>query len=98
MTDATTITVDCQPAGVGWRCTVTIGTGARASQHEVTVSDTDLARLAPMGTEVGSLVRASFEFLLEHESPELILRSFDLPAISRYFPDYEREIRLRLGG
>lgn len=98
MTDATAITVDCQPERDGWRCTVTIGTDAPASLHEVTVSAADLARLAPMTTKVESLVRASFEFLLEREPRESILRSFDLPLISRYFPEYEREIRQRLGG
>ena len=38
------------------------------------------------------LVRRSFVFLLEREPKESILRSFDLPVIGRYFPDYEREI------
>jgi hypothetical protein len=47
---------------------------------------------------VDDLVRASFGFLLEREPRESILRSFDLSAISRYFPEYEREIRQRLGG
>ena len=38
------------------------------------------------------MVRRSFEFLLEREPPESILRSFDLTVIGRYFPDYERVI------
>ena len=38
------------------------------------------------------LVRRSFAFLLEREPKESILRSFDLPVIGRYFPDYERTI------
>jgi len=37
------------------------------------------------------------EVLLEREPREAILRSFDLPAISRYFPEYQREIQRRLG-
>jgi hypothetical protein len=42
------------------------------------------------------LVEKSFEFLLEREPNTSILRSFDLPAIQRYFPEYERTIRTML--
>ena len=35
--------------------------------------------------------------VLEREPRESILRQFDLAAIARYFPEYEREIRRRLG-
>ena len=41
-------------------------------------------------------MKRSFEFLLEREPKELILRQFALPAIGRYFPDYPAEIRKRL--
>jgi len=41
-------------------------------------------------------VRRSFEFLLERESKDSILARFDLSVISRYFPEYEREIKRRL--
>jgi hypothetical protein len=41
-------------------------------------------------------VRRSFEFLLERESKESILSRFDLSLISRYFPEYEQEIKRRL--
>ena len=43
-------------------------------------------------------MRKSFEFLLEREPKESILRQFDLPLIGRYFPEYEREIKKRLSG
>ncbi len=36
------------------------------------------------------LVRHSFEFLLQRESKESILREFDLSVIQRYFPDYDQ--------
>ena len=39
---------------------------------------------------------ASFQFLLERESPNAILPKFDLRDISTYFHDYEEEIRKRL--
>jgi hypothetical protein len=34
--------------------------------------------------------------LLEREPKESILNRFDLSVISRYFPEYEREIKKRL--
>jgi hypothetical protein len=42
------------------------------------------------------LIEESFRFLLERESNTSILRSFRITDISRYFPEYEREIRRRL--
>ena len=50
------------------------------------------------GKEVSpeDLVRKSFEFLLERESKNQILRQFELPVISKYFPNYLDEIRKRL--
>jgi len=41
------------------------------------------------------LVRESFVFLLERESPGSILRSFSLDVIGRYFPEYPSEMRKR---
>lgn len=43
--------------------------------------------------EVEDLVRRSFEFLLEREPPESILRSFDLSVIARYFPEYDQRFK-----
>jgi hypothetical protein len=42
-------------------------------------------------------VRASFEFLLEHEPATSILRTFSLDVIGQYFPSYPADIRARLG-
>lgn len=42
---------------------------------------------------VQELVRRSFDFLLEREPPESILRTFDLAVIERYFPEYDSAIR-----
>lgn len=91
----TNIDVSCGPEADGWRCRVTVGGDPSTTTHEVDVSADDLARLAP-GTEVEALVEASFRFLLEREPRDAILRRFDLPVISRYFPEYETEIRRRV--
>ena len=45
-----------------------------------------------------TLIRASFEFLLEREPPSSILSRFSLEDIVRYFPDYPRQIAGRLPG
>lgn len=42
------------------------------------------------------LLEASFRFLLEREPKEAILRTFELPVIERYFPEYPQEILGRL--
>ena len=66
------------------------------SSHQVTLDPKDHARLAGATAEPEELIRKSFEFLLEREPKESILSRFDLSVISRYFPEYEREIKKRL--
>jgi len=66
------------------------------SSHLVTLDPKDHARLAGASVEPEKLIQKSFEFLLERESKESILSRFDLSVISRYFPEYEREIKSRL--
>jgi hypothetical protein len=66
------------------------------STHQVTLDPKDYARLAGAAVEPQELIRRSFQFLLEQEPKESILSRFDLSVISRYFPEYEREIKKRL--
>jgi len=79
----------------GSKYRVTVDEGGSKTEHEVTVTPADVARYAP-GASAERLLVASFEFLLEHESKESILRSFDLPVIERYFPEYARVIAKRV--
>jgi len=37
-------------------------------------------------------LEAAFRFLLDRETKESILRRFDVTVISRYFPEFEREM------
>ena len=97
MTDPTIPIVACQPIETGWHCTVVLGDDAGATTHEVSVDRDTLDDLAP-GTPPEELVRASFEFLLEREPREAIMRSFELPIIGRFFGDYRDEISRRLLG
>lgn len=72
---------------------VTVTEGDSSTTHEVTVSDMEVGRLGTgYGTEQ-EFIRACFEFLLAREPKEQILRRFDVTDISRYFPEFEREIR-----
>ena len=59
----------------------------------MTLTRDDFQRLTLSSGTPEALVRRSFEFLLKHERKESILKSFVLPDIGRYFPEYEREIR-----
>ena len=45
---------------------------------------------------VADLLRLSFEFLLDREPKESILRRFELPVIARYFPEYEQAMKHRI--
>ena len=64
--------------------------------HTVTVSPAYREKLTGGKVPAEQLVEKSFEFLLEREPNTGILRSFDLPTIQRYFPEYERTIRTML--
>ena len=74
---------------------VRINEGETVSTHLVTLDPKYRAKLAVNAVPSEELIRKSFEFLLERESKESILARFDLSVISRYFPEYEREIKKR---
>lgn len=80
--------------GTGWTCTVQVTEANGQTRHSVTLSRQDFDQLTNgKPTTPEELVKKSFEFLLERESKNQILRQFDLPAITRYFPEYPAEIR-----
>ncbi|HEU4894298.1 MAG TPA: hypothetical protein VFT85_00550 [Acidimicrobiia bacterium] len=73
------------------RFAVSIGEEGSGSHHEVTATDAQVAHLAP-GSDAADVVEASIRFLLDREPKESIMPRFDLDTISRFFPEYEREI------
>lgn len=73
---------------------VSVEDGSR-TEHVVTVTKADLERYAP-GATPERLLEASFEFLLEREPKESILRRFELPVIARYFPEYLQVVRRKV--
>ena len=94
---AAEITVETQKKGDAWECRVTVAEGKSQTVHTVVVERTYRDKLVGTGVAVERLVEKSFEFLLAREPKESILRSFQLPLIGRYFPEYENEIRRLLG-
>ena len=60
--------------------------------HTVTLSNSYYQKLSRGAVSPEKLIEKSFEFLLEREPNTSILRSFDLPVIGRYFPEYEKNI------
>lgn len=85
------IDVKCTPAATGHRCEVAVVDGGSSTHHKVEVSAAELDRWGT-GRSAEGLVRDSFRFLLYREPKESILREFKLSVITRYFPEYEREI------
>ena len=67
--------------------------GRNPTSHVVVVEPDYATRLTGGRLSSEELVRRSFEFLLEREPNTSILRSFELPVIARYFPEYETTIR-----
>jgi hypothetical protein len=79
-----------------YECQVTVKERGSQTRHKVTLKRADYERLTGGDVSPETLVVESFRFLLEREPKESILRSFDLTVISRYFPEFEREIASRL--
>jgi hypothetical protein len=75
---------------------VVVDEGGSTTRHQVTVRPSDVERYAP-GSTPAALVEASFEFLLEREPKESILRRFEITVIERYFREYPATIRTMLG-
>lgn len=69
-----------------------------ATEHDVTLSREYWKELTGERIPPEKLVERSFEFLLEREPKESILGSFDLPLITRYFPEYEEEMTHEVQG
>ena len=67
--------------------------GKTTTTHKVKVTASYYEKLTNKRVAPEVLVEKSFEFLLDRESNTSILRSFDLPVIGQYFPEYERVIR-----
>lgn len=94
----TDVDVACAAAGDGWACSVRVREDGATTEHEVAVRPAEATAHGVHGVDDAErLIRETFTFLLEREPKESILRTFDLDVVRGYFPEYEREIRRRLG-
>lgn len=90
-----TIQVEKKAEGEFW---VTVSEGRGQTSHRVSLSQDYYQKLTGGKVAAEKLVKKSFEFLLEREAKESILRQFDLKVIARYFAEYEREIAKLIAG
>jgi hypothetical protein len=62
------------------------------TRHDVTMTEEAFVSLAGEHDAPEGVIEAAFRFLLDRESKESILPRFDVTVISRYFPEFEREL------
>ncbi|MBF0275644.1 MAG: hypothetical protein HQK84_10485 [Nitrospinae bacterium] len=67
--------------------------GNTTTTHKVTLEEAYYVKLTGKKVSPEKLIEESFEFLLQRESNTSILRSFELPVIKSYFPNYEATIK-----
>jgi hypothetical protein len=71
---------------------VVVSEGKAETRHHVTMSREMCERLTAGKHTPERCLEAAFLFLLDREPKESILRRFDVTEISRYFPEFEREM------
>jgi hypothetical protein len=71
---------------------VVVSEGKGETRHHVTMSRELYERLTTGKHTPERCLEAAFRFLLDREPKESILRRFDVTEISRYFPEFEREM------
>jgi hypothetical protein len=71
---------------------VVIREGRGETRHHVTMSRQMSDRLTAGKHTPERCLEAAFRFLLDREPKESILARFDVMVISRYFPEFEREL------
>jgi hypothetical protein len=88
---ASEIEIRCTDQGEPLVFAVTIRDGTGESRHEVTLAHAYAQRIAA-GLPAERCIEAAFRFLLDREPKEQILACFDVSAIGRYFPSFERDL------
>jgi hypothetical protein len=71
---------------------VVVGEGRGETRHRVTMSREMCERLTAGKHTPERCLEAVVRFLLDREPKESILARFDATVISRYFPEFEREV------
>ena|SRR3989344_4051630 len=76
----------------GWDFWVEITDTESKSEIKITLDKEYWEKLNDAVYVPEELIRKSVEFLLQREPKESILKEFNLREISKYFPEYEKEI------
>lgn len=92
MAAAHNISVVRAPGGDPLAFDVTIREGKSESRHHVTMSQAVFEKLTGGRHTAEECIEAAFRFLLDREPKEAILGRFDVTIISRYFPEFERDL------
>ena len=71
---------------------VVVREGQGESRHHVTMARQTHEQLTSGRYAPEASLEAAFRFLLDREPKESILGRFDVTVISRYFPEFEREL------
>ncbi len=71
---------------------VIVREGKGETRHDVTMLRETCERLTAGKHTPERCLEAAFRFLLDREPKESILGRFDMTVISRYFPEFEREL------
>jgi hypothetical protein len=71
---------------------VVVREGGGETRHHVTMSRETCTRLTVGKHAPERCLEAAFRFLLDREPKESILGRFDVTVISRYFPEFDREL------
>lgn len=82
---------------MSWRYEVEVtesdGSGSQTT-YQVTMDKDYYMDLTERGRTIPEeFIKKSFEFLLERESKDSILREFSISQINDFFPEYEKEIK-----
>ena len=71
---------------------VVVHEGESDSRHQVTMARQTYEQLTAGKCTPERCLEAAFRFLLDREPKESILGRFDVTVISRYFPEFGREL------
>lgn len=63
------------------------------TRHKVSLTKEYYEKLTSGSISPETLIEESFAFMLDREPNTSILSEFDLTVISRYFPEFEREMK-----
>lgn len=83
---------DCEQINKGWEFLIEILDAESKDEIKITLDKEYWEKLTGGVRTPEELIRKSVEFLLQRESKESIFKKFNLREISKYFPEYKKEI------